>query len=70
MIAESFSQFVIEDRFTLGRPCWEELDGCLVVEDVGPYEMMKLRLLNAGHSALAYAAYLLGDSNSLSFFFF
>ena len=31
-----------------------------VVEDVEPYELMKLRLLNASHQALCYFAYLAG----------
>lgn len=39
---------------------WLFQAGALVVEDVMPYECMKLRLLNGGHSALSYAAYLLG----------
>jgi mannitol 2-dehydrogenase len=32
----------------------------LVVDDVRPYELMKLRLLNAGHQCLAYFAHLCG----------
>jgi mannitol-1-phosphate/altronate dehydrogenase len=31
-----------------------------MVSDVEPYELMKLRLLNAGHQALGYFGYLLG----------
>ncbi|MET0455354.1 MAG: mannitol dehydrogenase family protein, partial [Mycobacterium sp.] len=34
--------------------------GVLLVDDVTPYELMKLRLLNAGHQALCYFAYLAG----------
>ena len=30
------------------------------MQDVIPYELMKLRLLNGGHSSLAYVSYLLG----------
>ena len=50
---ESFSQWVLEDRFVAGRPPWQ-LAGVQFVADVAPYEDMKLRLLNAAHSAIAY----------------
>ena len=56
---EPFSQWVIEDRFPSGRPDWEA-GGALFVEDVGPYETMKLRMLNGAHSMLAYAGFLAG----------
>ena len=48
---EPFTQWVIEDTFADGRPAWEEV-GAQFVSDVTPYEKMKLRLLNAGHSVL------------------
>ena len=50
---EPFSQWVIEDRFPTGRPAWERV-GAQLVDDVRPYELMKMRLLNAGHQVLAY----------------
>lgn len=50
---EPFMQWVIEDRFPAGRPRWD-LAGALFVEDVEPYERMKLRLLNGAHSLIAY----------------
>jgi len=53
VIAEPFSQWVIADRFSAGRPAWEDA-GVMLVADVAPFEAMKLRLLNASHSALAY----------------
>ena len=56
---ESFSQWVIEDRFASGRPPWEAF-GVDVVEDVAPFELAKLRLLNGAHSAIAYLGYLAG----------
>ena len=56
---EPFRQWVIEDRFAAGRPAWERA-GAEIVTDVAPYEHMKLRLLNASHSALAYLGYLAG----------
>jgi mannitol 2-dehydrogenase len=59
VICEDFTAWVLEDRFTLGRPPYEDA-GVALVPDVAPYELMKLRLLNAGHQALAYFGYLLG----------
>jgi mannitol 2-dehydrogenase len=57
--AEPFTAWVLEDDFSDGRPPYEEVD-VLLVEDVTPYELMKLRILNAGHQALCYFAYLSG----------
>lgn len=54
---ESFSQWVIEDRFLAGRPEWERA-GALLVSSVAPFEQMKLRLLNGAHSMLAYMGHL------------
>ena len=56
---EDFTQWVVEDRFAAGRPDWEAV-GVQMVDDVRPYEVMKLRLLNAGHQTIAYAGALLG----------
>jgi mannitol 2-dehydrogenase len=56
---EPFSQWVIEDRFPTGRPAWERV-GAQLVDDVRPYELMKMRLLNAGHQVFAYPGWLLG----------
>jgi mannitol-1-phosphate/altronate dehydrogenase len=58
---EDFRQWVLEKNFQKGFP----LDalgeaGVLLVDDVEPYERMKIRLLNGSHSALAYPAWLLG----------
>ncbi|GAA3659189.1 mannitol dehydrogenase family protein [Nonomuraea antimicrobica] len=60
VVTEPFTQWVIEDRFAGDRPAWERA-GALLVDDVRPYERMKLRLLNGSHSAIAYlsgAAYV------------
>jgi fructuronate reductase len=59
VVAESFRQWVIEDRFAAGRPAWE-LAGAEMTDDVAPYEAMKLRLLNGTHSMLAYLGALAG----------
>jgi mannitol 2-dehydrogenase len=59
VVCEPFTQWVLEDRFSLGRPPLEDA-GVQLVDDVEPYELVKLRLLNAGHQALAYFGYLAG----------
>ncbi len=59
VVCEPFTQWVLEDRFVDGRPAFEAV-GVQVVEDVEPYELMKLRLLNASHQALCYFGYLAG----------
>ncbi|MBC6437366.1 MAG: mannitol dehydrogenase family protein [Rhodobacteraceae bacterium] len=59
VMAEPFAQWVIEDRFTAGRPDLVRA-GAEMVADVAPYEEMKLRLLNGAHSAIAYFGQLLG----------
>ena len=58
-VCEPYTQWVLEDEFSAGRPPYEDA-GVQVVDDVRPYELMKLRLLNAGHQALCYFAYLAG----------
>jgi mannitol 2-dehydrogenase len=57
--AEPFTSWVLEDDFSDGRPPLEKVD-VLMVDDVTPYELMKLRLLNASHQSLCYFAYLAG----------
>lgn len=59
VVAEPFSAWVIEDDFADGRPPLERA-GVLVVDEVRPYELMKLRMLNAGHQCLCYFAHLCG----------
>ena len=51
--AEPFTQWIVEDEFPTGRPPLESVD-VQFVADVRPYELMKLRLLNASHQAIAY----------------
>ncbi|AQZ50096.1 mannitol dehydrogenase family protein [Martelella mediterranea] len=58
VFCEEFRQWVLEDDFPLGRPALEEV-GVTFVEDVSPYEIMKLRILNGGHAAIAYPGELL-----------
>lgn len=56
---EPYIQWVIEDDFAAGRPDWQ-LAGARFVEDVAPYEEMKLRMLNGSHTFLACLGYLAG----------
>lgn len=55
---EEFKQWVLEDKFPLGRPALEKV-GVTFVPDVTPYEHMKIRILNGGHAAIAYPAALM-----------
>ncbi|MGY1705985.1 mannitol dehydrogenase family protein [Geodermatophilus sp. SYSU D00697] len=59
VVAEPYLQWVLEDRFSDARPPLEEV-GVQLVEDVRPYELMKLRLLNASHQVMSYLGYLAG----------
>lgn len=59
VVCEPFRQWVVEDRFCAGRPPLERV-GVEFVDAVSGHETMKLRLLNAGHASIAYAAALLG----------
>lgn len=57
--SEAFRQWVIEDRFSAGRPAFDQV-GVQIVPDVAPYEKMKLRLLNASHQVMSYLGALAG----------
>jgi mannitol 2-dehydrogenase len=59
VVSEVFRQWVIEDDFGNGRPELEKV-GVQFTSDVAPYEKMKIRLLNASHSAMGYLGYLCG----------
>jgi mannitol 2-dehydrogenase len=61
VVAETFIQWVIEDEFPYGRPPYEDA-GVLLTGDVRPYETLKLRILNAGHSTTTYMAALVGHT--------
>jgi len=58
--AAPFSQWIIEDNFAGERPPFDKV-GALFVDDIAPYEQMKLRFLNAGHSMASALGYLAGD---------
>jgi mannitol 2-dehydrogenase len=53
VMTEPYTQWVLEDEFSAGRPQWERA-GVELVTDVMPYELMKIRLLNGSHLAMAY----------------
>ncbi len=59
VVTEPFKQWVIEDTFCAGRPQWERV-GAEFTADVAPYELMKMRLLNGSHLAMAYLGALRG----------
>ncbi|HEY9013287.1 MAG TPA: mannitol dehydrogenase family protein [Devosia sp.] len=58
VFCEEFKQWVLEDHFPAGRPALEQV-GVQFVEDVAPFEFMKIRILNGGHATIAYPAGLL-----------
>lgn len=62
VFCEDFCQWVLEDRFPLGRPPLEQV-GVEFVDDVAAHETMKLRILNGGHAVIAYPGGLLGHQH-------
>jgi mannitol 2-dehydrogenase len=63
VITEPFRQWIMEDRFPVGRPAWE-LAGAQFTPDVAPYEKMKIRLLNASHQVMTHVGILLGHTST------
>lgn len=59
VVTEDFIQWVMEDNFVDGRPDFAKV-GVQMVEDVEPYEKLKLRMLNSSHQGLCYFAHLAG----------
>lgn len=60
VVHEPYRQWVMEDDFVGGvRPAWDQV-GAELVRDVAPFEDMKLKMLNASHSALSYLGYVAG----------
>lgn len=60
--AEPFTMWVLQDKFAAGRPAWE-VGGAIFTDDVTPYDVLKLRLLNGTHSLLAYLGALDGQAS-------
>ena len=59
VMAEDFIQWVLEDDFAGPRPQLEKV-GVTLTGSVDPYEEAKIRILNGGHSCLAYLGALSG----------
>jgi fructuronate reductase len=59
VVGEPFLNWVIEDKFAAGRPAWDAA-GANFVRNAAPYERLKLRMVNAPHSAFAYLGSMLG----------
>jgi mannitol 2-dehydrogenase len=59
VVTESFRQWVMEDQFAGGRPLWEDV-GAIFTDRIHDWDLYKLRLLNAGHSCMAYLSALAG----------
>jgi len=58
---EPYAQWVIENSFSGPRPAWDQV-GVQIVADVSGYARLKLHVLNACHSALAYLGLARGYS--------
>lgn len=59
VVCESFAQWIIEDKFLHKKPSWEKV-GVQFTQNIKPYEKMKLRLLNAGHTILGILGTICG----------
>jgi mannitol 2-dehydrogenase len=59
VFCEDFIQWVMQDHFRYGRPRFEAV-GVQITEDVWAYEQIKLRMLNASHSMLAFPGTIAG----------
>ena len=57
--SEAFIQWVLENNFASDFPDLSEV-GVEIVADVAPFEEAKIRILNGGHTGLAYLAALAG----------
>ena len=58
--AEPFTQWIIKDGFAGKRPAFDTV-GAVFVNDITPFEQMKLRYLNAAHTIASTLGYLSGD---------
>ncbi|MCB1500120.1 MAG: mannitol dehydrogenase family protein [Bauldia sp.] len=59
VVGEPFRQWVIEDRFAARTPPWG-LSGATFVDDVTPFELIKMRVLNGAQTSLCYLGVLAG----------
>ncbi len=63
VVTEPFSQWVVEDAFSCGRPPLDAV-GVQFVGDVAPYALWKTRLLNAAHCAIGHLGGLVGHATT------
>ena len=56
---EEFTQWVIEDKFASDFPDLTQV-GVTITNNIEPYEETKIRILNGGHTSLAYLGVLSG----------
>ena len=56
---EEYTQWVIEDKFASDFPDLTKV-GVVITDDIEPYEETKIRILNGGHTSLAYLGALSG----------
>jgi len=56
---EEYTQWVIEDKFASDFPDLTKV-GVVITDDIEPYEETKIRILNGGHTSLAYMGALSG----------
>lgn len=59
--AEPFSQWIVEDNFAGDRPNFDKV-GAVFIDDIAPFERMKLRYLNAAHTIVSTLGYLFGTN--------
>lgn len=59
LLAEDYTQWVVEDKFAAGRPAFEKV-GVQFSNDVGAFEHAKIRMLNSSHLILSAAGMLRG----------
>jgi len=58
--AEPFCQWIIEKDFAGSRPEFDKV-GAVFVDDIAPFEKMKLCYLNCAHTIISSLGYLSGD---------
>ncbi|MCK6065445.1 MULTISPECIES: mannitol dehydrogenase family protein [Microbacterium] len=63
VVTEPFFRWILQDSFAGPRPRWEDA-GAVLVDSVAPWEAVKLNLVNAPHSLLAYLGLLVGHSTT------
>ncbi|HET7717087.1 MAG TPA: mannitol dehydrogenase family protein [Bauldia sp.] len=63
VVGEPFRQWVVENRFAGRVPPWATA-GAAFVDDVTPFELIKMRVLNAAQTSLAYLGVLAGHEHT------